>query len=371
MGEYALARQESDAAQKIDPDNIEIRFNEVSILQAEGKPHEAVTALQQILKATEQKTYNPQQRASRILLMERLALMLRMVDEPEQAVAVYRDISDLDSSAGSRVAAEIIETYRGGKRFVEAQKEADLAIRKYAMDRGVRVAKASLDADMGRIENAASDVKKLLDGTDDRSIQLMLAEIYEKGKKFGEARQALDAAEKLSNEQDEKVGVWFMRGAMYEKMKNLPSAETEFRKVLAVVPDHAATLNYLGYMLTDRNIRLNEGLGLIKKALEKEPNNGAYLDSLGWAYYRLGRFAEAETEIHRAVVLSPGDPTMNDHYADALVGQRKYKEAVAVWEEALKQWETSAPADKDAAEISKVRAKLQQAKTNAAKEKAN
>ncbi|MEP7354486.1 MAG: tetratricopeptide repeat protein [Acidobacteriota bacterium] len=294
--------------------------------------------------------------------MERLAVMYRALDQPDKAVAIYRDIADMDSAKGARISAEIIEAYRTGKKFPEAQKEADLAIKRYADDRGVRAAKASLDADMGRVEVAATDVKRLLDGTDDRGVQLMLAEIYEKGKKFTEARQALDSAEKLSQAEDEKVGVWFMRGALYEKMKNLPLAEAEFRKVLGVIPDHAATLNYLGYMLTDRNVRLNEGLDLIKKALEKEPNNGAYLDSLGWAYYRLGRFPEAETAIGRAVELSPGDPTMTDHYAESLVQQKKYPEAVAAWEQALKLWNASAPADKDDAEISKVRTKLDQAK---------
>src|SRR5206468_4234149 len=109
----------------------------------------------------------------------------------------------------------------------------------------------------------------------DRDVHLALAELYEKGRKFSEAGQQLDAAEKLSKEESDKVTVWFMRGAMYEKMKNLPSAEAEFRKVLKVVPDHAATLNYLGYMLTDRNVRVPEGLAMIQQALKQEPNNGA------------------------------------------------------------------------------------------------
>jgi tetratricopeptide (TPR) repeat protein len=153
-----------------------------------------------------------------------------------------------------------------------------------------------------------------------------------------------------------------MRGALYEKMKNLPLAEAEFRKVLSVYPDHAAALNYLGYMLTDRNVRVNEALAMIEKALARDPNNGAYLDSLGWAYYRLGRYAEAEEQIRRAVELAPGDPTMHDHFADVLMQQKKVGEAVAAWEEALRQWQASAPADRDAAEIESVRTKLNNAR---------
>ncbi len=367
MGDLPKARAAASKAAAIEPDNIEIAFNEVSLLQAEGKPREAIKQLRGIVDDTARKTYTAQQAASRVGLLERLAVMYRMMDQPVEAVAVYREILDLDKTAEARVSAEIIDTYRGGKKFVEAQKESDAAIKKFATDRGVRMAKASLDADMGRVDIAAADVKKMIDGTDDRATYMALAEIYEKGKKFDDARKSLDEAEKRSSEPGDKISVWFMRGAMFEKMKNLPLAEAEFRKVLGLAPDHIPTLNYLGYMLTDRNVRVNEALAMIEKVIAREPNNGAYLDSLGWAYFRLGRFAQAEEQIRRAVDLAPGDATMNDHYAEALMQQKKVKEAVAAWEEALKQWQASAPADKDQAEMDKVRNKLDQARKQLAR----
>jgi len=367
LGDLTKAREAASKAAEINKEDLQIAFNEVSLLQAEGKPREAIKQLRGILDSTARKTYNPQQASSRIGLLERLAVMHRMMDQPVEAVAVYREILALDNTAEARVSAEIIDSYRGGKKFDDAQKEADAAIKKFATDRAVRVAKASLDADMGRVDMATTDIKKLLDGTDDRSTYLILAELYEKGKKFDDARKALDEAEKRSTEQGDKISVWFMRGAMYEKMKNLPLAEAEFRKVLGVIPDHVQTLNYLGYMLTDRNVRLNEALGMIEKVIAREPNNGAYLDSLGWAYYRLGRFAQAEEQIRKAVELAPGDATMHDHYADALFQQKKVKEAVAAYEEALRQWQASAPADKDQAEIDKVRNKLEQARKQLAR----
>ncbi|MEP6960453.1 MAG: tetratricopeptide repeat protein [Acidobacteriota bacterium] len=362
QGDFTKAREAVTQAKQIDPENLDVRFAEISILQAEGKPREAIQALREVVDSTVRTAYSTQQRATRATLLERLAVMYRMLDQPEQAVTTYRDILTLDNTAGPRVSAEIIDTYRGGKKFDDAQKEAEAAVKKYPNDRGVRVARAMLDADLGRADAAAADVKKLLDGTDDRSVYLQLAEIYEKGKKFDDAGKALDAAEKISEGQDDKVGVWFMRGAMYEKAKNLPSAEREFRKVLNVIPDHTPTLNYLGYMLTDRNTRLSEALGMIQKAIAREPNNGAYLDSLGWIYYRMGRYTEAEEQIRRAVELSPGDPTMNDHYAEVLLQVKKVPEAVKAFEEALRQWQASAPAEKDSSEIDKVRNKLDNAR---------
>ncbi len=281
LGDLTKAREAATKAAAIDPDNLEIAFHEVSLLQAEGKPRDAIKQLKDIVDNTTRKTYTPQQAASRIALLDRLGVMYRMMDQPTEAVAIYREILTLDNTAEARISAEIIDTYRGGKKFDDAQKEADAAIKKFANDRGVRMAKAALDADMGRVDIATTDIKKMLDGTDDRGIYLTLAELYEKGKKFDDARKALDEAEKRSDDQNEKVSVWFMRGAMYEKMKNLPLAEAEFRKVLGVVPDHIPTLNYLGYMLTDRNVRVNEALTMIEKVIAREPNNGAYLDSLG------------------------------------------------------------------------------------------
>ena len=81
----------------------------------------------------------------------------------------------------------------------------------------------------------------------------------------------------------------------------------------------------------------------------------------------MGRYAEAEEQIKRAVDLSPGDPTMQDHYAEALMQQKKVREAVAAWEESLRQWQASAPAEKDDAEINKVRSKLEQARKQLAR----
>jgi len=368
LGDLAKARQEADKAGTISGNDPEVRFNEITLLQAEGKPREAIQRLKDLLDETKRPTYSTQQKNSRMALLERMALMNRMLEQPDEAVAAYRQVMDLDNQTSARITAEIIDTYRGGKKFSEAQREADAGIKKWPNDRVVRLAKASLDADMGHVDTATGDIKKLLDGRDDRSVYLALAELYEKGRKFKEAGQSLDNAEKLSTEENDKITVWFMRGAMYEKMKDLPSAEKEFRKVLKVIPDHAATLNYLGYMLTDRNVRVQEGLELIQQAIKQEPNNGAYLDSLGWAYYRLGRYAEAEREIRRAVELSPGDPTMTDHFADALMKQSKVREAINAYEESLKQWQASAPAEKNNAEMEKVRNKLEQARGQLARE---
>jgi tetratricopeptide (TPR) repeat protein len=123
-------------------------------------------------------------------------------------------------------------------------------------------------------------------------------------------------------------------------------------------------------MLADRNVRLNEALEMIKKALEQEPENGAYLDSLGWVYFRLGRLDEAEDYLKRAAAKSPKDPTVNDHLGDVYLKKSNLKEAVAQWELALKMWNASAPADIDHSEVAKIQKKLESGRVRLAKEQA-
>ena len=362
------AREASDKAKAIDPSNIQVKLNEAYILQTEGKPAEAIELLQGILQQTEKRTYDPAQLGGRIELLEQLAVMQRLADQTQPAVDSYRQIAALDSSRAPQVSATIIETYMGAKEFSKAQEEADAAFKKWPSDPDVRVGRASLLAEMGKTDAAVADVKKLLDGKNDRAIQLKLADLYVTGRKFDEAAKALDAAEKLSDAQEDKIDVWFKRGAMFERMKNVPAAEAEFRKVLAVMPDNPATLNYLGYMLADRSLRLPEALAMIQKAVDRESNNGAYLDSLGWVYFRMGRLPEAEENMRRAVDLTPHDPTMHDHYAEVLFKASKVREAIAQWEISLREWQTSSPAELDTAEMAKVREKLENARVQLARQ---
>jgi tetratricopeptide (TPR) repeat protein len=362
------AREASDKAKAIDPSNIQVRLNELYILQAEGKPAEAIEVMKNILQQTESRSYDPAQLENRMELLEQLAVMQRLADQTQPAVDTYRQMAALDSSKAPHASASIIDTYMGGKEFAKAQEEADAAIKKYPNDREVRVGRASLLAEMGKTDAAVADVKKLLDGKDDRGIELALSELYVKGRKFDDAAKALDAAEKMSESQEDKIDVWFKRGAMFERQKNIAAAETEFRKVLAVMPDNPATLNYLGYMLTDRNLRLPEALAMIQKALDRDPNNGAYLDSLGWVYFRLNRIPEAEDAMRRAVELTPHDPTMRDHYAEVLFKATKVREAIAQWEASLREWQTSSPSELDTAEVAKVKDKLENARVQLARQ---
>lgn len=110
---------------------------------------------------------------------------------------------------------------------------------------------------------------------------------------------------------------YYVRGIAYERNKEWPKAEADFKRALELRPDQPQVLNYLGYSWVDQGVNLVEALAMIEKAVAAAPNDGYIIDSLGWAYYRLGRYDEAVETLERAVMLKPNDPEINDHLGDA------------------------------------------------------
>ena len=330
--DLAKAREAANKAKEIDPSNLQITFNDVNLLEAEGKTSEAIRELKDILSTNARKTYSPSERANRVMLLEQLGFLYRSNEQFAPAVETFRQIGEVDPDAGGKAEAQIVETYRVAKDFSKAEQEADASLKKYPNDRAIKSIHASLLADMGKTDQAVAETKSLLDGKNDRDTYLALAQVYEKAKNWTEMGKAIDAAEKLAVEKDDKETIYFMRGSMYERQKNYDAAEAEFRKVLEINPDNASALNYYGYMLADRDVRLPEALDLIKKALNREPNNGAYLDSLGWVYFRLNKLDEAEKSLQQAVALMSHDPTVHDHLGDVLFRKGKTREAIAQWQ---------------------------------------
>jgi tetratricopeptide (TPR) repeat protein len=136
-------------------------------------------------------------------------------------------------------------------------------------------------------------------------------------------------------------------------------------------PRSANALNYLGYMFADRGVRLEEANDLIRKALEIDPKNGAYLDSLGWVNFHLNKLEEAERNLLDSIEAIAGDPTVYDHLGDVYFKEGKIKEAIAQWQLSLKEWEKTPRSEADPAEVAMVTKKLESAKVRLARESSN
>jgi tetratricopeptide (TPR) repeat protein len=155
-------------------------------------------------------------------------------------------------------------------------------------------------------------------------------------------RERYEEAAELYSRALSKVGeperndwsMFYFRGITYERTDRWQEAEADFKKALELYPDQPLVLNYLGYSWVDKGMNLNEALEMIRKAVELRPNDGYIVDSLGWAYYRLGRWNDAVTELERAVSLRPDDPVINDHLGDAYWKAGRTLEAQFQWRHA-------------------------------------
>jgi predicted Zn-dependent protease len=146
------------------------------------------------------------------------------------------------------------------------------------------------------------------------------------------ATQVLESARKRAPDDRE---VEFSLASMYERTHQYDRAERTFRTILAEDPQHAPTMNYLGYMLADRGQKLDEAVTLIQKALAIDDDNPSYLDSLGWAYYKQDKLDAATEQLERAAAALPESSAVQDHLGDVYVKSKRYVEAAAAFDRAL------------------------------------
>ncbi|HXP10306.1 MAG TPA: tetratricopeptide repeat protein, partial [Acidobacteriaceae bacterium] len=146
------------------------------------------------------------------------------------------------------------------------------------------------------------------------------------------------------------------------------SAEEQFRKILAIDSNNGMTLNYLGYMLGDRGIKLDDALSMVQKAVQLDPQNGAYLDSLGWVYFKMGQYALAEANLRKASERMGQDPAVHDHLGELYEKTGRLKLAAAQWEQSLSEYARTVPADAEPSDVNKVQKKLDSARVKLAKE---
>jgi Flp pilus assembly protein TadD len=128
--------------------------------------------------------------------------------------------------------------------------------------------------------------------------------------------------------------IYYFRGICNERSKQWPNAEADFKKALQLSPDQPLVLNYLGYSWIDQGVNLDDGMRMIERAVEQRADDGYIVDSLGWAYYRLGNYDEAVKNLEHAVELKPEDPTINDHLGDAYWRAGRVLEARFQWSHA-------------------------------------
>lgn len=365
------ARAALNRAKELAPGGLEIAFNEALLEEAQGNFQAAIAVLSEMLARMTNSSgdYGEQEKRSRGIVLERLGTLYRQTENFSEAVDVFRLMLSLDESAARRGYAQMAETYRQARQLDDALATIQQALERFPDQRDLKLQYAGLLSERGHLEQAVQLARGLLTDTpDDQQIYLTLAQIYERHKRFPEAEAAVQEAEKLSQFPAQLEYIRFLRGALYERQKKYQAAEEQFRQVLEINPDSAITLNYLGYMFADQGMNLEESVELIQRALEIEPYNGAYLDSLGWAYFRLGQLDLAEKYLLQAVERLSRDPTIHDHLGDLYYASGRLRLALEAWERSRQEWQRTPATEFDAEAFARLEDKLQRLKVRLAQE---
>ncbi|MFZ5965245.1 tetratricopeptide repeat protein [Thalassococcus sp. BH17M4-6] len=228
--------------------------------------------------------------------------------------------------------------------MLESLEQHDLAVQAYkkvARDdpsfHAAELGRAGALRASGKVDAAVEVLEQLAQTHGDLPVvQSTLGDILRQQGEFEEAVAAYTRA--LDTFEEPSVTQWFLyyaRGICYERLDDWENSESDFRAALELNPNQPQVLNYLGYSLVEKQIKLDEALEMIERAVAARPDSGYIVDSLGWVLYRLGRYEEAVGHMERAAALMAVDPVVNDHLGDVYWAVGRKLEAEFQWKRAL------------------------------------
>ncbi len=257
--------------------------------------------------------------------------------------AIYLQEGDVANGLAALQLALLLDPNFDGARIAFAQQHAQLGHYDVARRALADVPQASPYADAARISDAMvlfesgarmealALARRNAENGDPRT-RRALADMYRSLGRYAEAEPIYGD---LLQDTPNNWRLYFARGAARERLGQFEGAAADLQRALELAPEQPDVLNYLGYLWIDRGEHVLEGLQLIRRAIELRPNSGAIVDSLGWAYYRLGDYPSALEHLERAVELAPADPTINDHLGDLYWRLGRRIEARFQWRRAL------------------------------------
>ncbi len=258
----------------------------------------------------------------------------------ELALGFYRMAQHL-TPENDRVSFAVASLMGQRERFVRAAEEFGAISRDAVSYADAQIQRAQMLFQAGASEAAIAVLSAQSRAMPDNSdIFISLGDLYRSEHRFAEAETAYDKAIEMGTgaAQDPNPRDWFLyfaRGMMRERLGTWGMAELDLQTARKLSGDEPNVLNYLGYSWINQGIYLDEGLKIIREAVTKEPKNGAFVDSLGWAHYRLGNYKQALILLERASKIESGDPVVTDHLGDALWRVGRKVEARYQWRKAL------------------------------------
>lgn len=266
------------------------------------------------------------------ILLPHLGFAYQETGQAEKAIAAFEEARRI-APTDPAIAGYLIEANISAKKYAAAVDAAKSALTQHPNDlRLTRLQAQALrhdgkaDAGIALLEEAVKQ------HAEDPVAYISLAQAYSEAERGVQAVKVLQDAQGKFPSDD---GIAFELGTVLDKQKKFAEAESAFRQVLSRNPENATALNYLGYMLAERGERLDESVSYLTKALQVEPENPSYLDSLGWAYFKADKLDLAETNLKRAADQLKTNSVIQEHYGQVLFKLGRYDEAIAAWSRAL------------------------------------
>lgn len=266
------------------------------------------------------------------LLLPQLGFAYQQLGRHAEAVAAFEEVHAL-SPQDIALTGYLVQAHLAAKGVDRAVAVARAA----RIGRPDDVRLARLEAQALNAGNRTSEALAVFDDllsrrADDPRVHMALASVYLEANRGPQAIKVLqDAQTRFPADPD----IIFELGAVLERQQQFADAEAAFRRAIALEPEHARALNYLGYMFAERGVRLDESVELIRRALALEPDNGSYLDSLGWAYFKDGQLGLAEEYLRRAAEQMLSNSVVQDHFGDVLFSLQRFQDAIDAWRLAL------------------------------------
>jgi tetratricopeptide (TPR) repeat protein len=358
-------------ARELAADSLKLQFDEARIDYMAGHLDDSAKIFEGLSAASEHPSgqYSEEEKQDYKLILDNLAEIYKEDNQIDKEIAAYQKIATLGGDFEAYAYDQEVEAWREAHDYDKAVATAREGVDKLPKSNDMKLTLARQLVDTGQVDQGIAMAKSVVDG-DPKALEgyYQIAQIYTDLRKWKEASDTLDAAEKQATKKDDQTMVIFQRAMLADRAKRYDEAESEFRKVLATDPNNALTLNNFGFMLADRGIKLDEALQMIRKAVKLEPTNYAYLDSLGWVYFRMGQYTQAEDNLQRAISRGASDPTVHDHLGDVYEKTGRLKQAAGQWEISLNEYAKTVQADMDNGDVGKVQKKLDSARVRLAKE---
>jgi tetratricopeptide (TPR) repeat protein len=266
------------------------------------------------------------------ILLPHLGFAYQEIGQHDKAIASFEDARKL-SPDDPAIAGYLIEANIAGKKYGAAVDAAKAALAQHPNDLRLTRLEAQALRHSGKADQGIALLEEAVKHhEDDPTAYISLAQAYSDAERGAQAVKVLQDAQGKFPKDD---GIAFELGTLFDKQKRFADAESAFLQVLSRDPENAIALNYLGYMLAERGERLDESVTYLKKALQVEPENPSYLDSLGWAYFKSDKLDLAESNLKRAADQLRTNSVIQEHYGQVLFKLGRYDEAIAAWTRAL------------------------------------